>query len=75
MAGRRDPRGDCPPGAGPFPLLVMNHGEAHGFGASETVLTPEMLDEVYGVEARIEACSRGGRTLLIDGVSARAPLP
>jgi iron complex transport system ATP-binding protein len=52
-------------------LLVVNHGEAYAFGPSETVLTPAMLDEVYGVEARIEACSRGGRTLLIDGVSAR----
>ncbi|MBW6398767.1 ABC transporter ATP-binding protein [Roseomonas sp. HJA6] len=53
-------------------LLVMNQGAAHSFGPSETVLTPEMLDEVYGVEARIEPCSRGGRTLLIDGVSERA---
>lgn len=52
-------------------LLVMNQGQAYDFGPSETVLTPEMLDEVYGVEARIEPCSRGGRTLLIDGVSAR----
>ena len=54
-------------------LLVMSAGRPHSFGPSETVLTPEMLDEVYGVEARIEACSRGGRTLLIDGVSARNP--
>jgi iron complex transport system ATP-binding protein len=53
-------------------LLVMDRGEPYAFGPSETVLTPEMLDEVYGVEARIEACSRGGRNLLIDGVSARA---
>lgn len=52
-------------------LLVVSGGRAHSFGPSETVLTPEMLDEVYGVEARIEACSRGGRTLLIDGVSPR----
>lgn len=54
-------------------LLVMDRGEAYGFGPSEVVLTPAMLDEVYGVEARIEPCSRGGRTLLIDGVSARRP--
>jgi iron complex transport system ATP-binding protein len=53
-------------------LLVMDRGEPYAFGPSEAVLTPEMLDEVYGVEARIEACSRGGRNLLIDGVSARA---
>lgn len=56
-------------------LLVMSNGEAHGFGPSDEVLTPEMLDEVYGVEARIEPCSRGGRTLLIDGVSPRAVAP
>ncbi|MBR0680463.1 ABC transporter ATP-binding protein [Roseomonas eburnea] len=56
-------------------LLVMDHGEAHGFGPSETVLTPGMLDDVYGVEARIEPCSQGRRTLLIDGVSRRAPPP
>jgi iron complex transport system ATP-binding protein len=54
-------------------LLVMQDGAAQGFGASDDVLTPAMLQEVYGVEARIEACSRGGRVLVIDGVSARAP--
>lgn len=52
-------------------LLVMRQGEAYDFGSSDSVLTPAMLDEVYGVEARIEPCSRGQRTLLIDGVSSR----
>jgi iron complex transport system ATP-binding protein len=55
-------------------LLVVNNGEAQGFGPSDSVLTAEMLDAVYGVEARIETCSRGGRTLLIDGVSNRPPV-
>lgn len=53
-------------------LLVMNQGTAHSFGSAEQVLTARMLDEVYGVEARIETCSRGERMLMIDGVSTPA---
>ncbi|WP_439598262.1 ABC transporter ATP-binding protein [Falsiroseomonas sp.] len=53
-------------------LLVMHQGQAHADGAAEAVLTPAMLRQVYGVEARIEPASSGERMLLIDGISSVA---
>ena len=52
--------------------LVIANGRMRDCGPSREVISEALLREVWGVEARIEPCSRGGRTLLIDGVSARA---
>lgn len=51
-------------------LLVMHRGTIHGYGPAEEMLTSDMLAQVYGVEARVEHCSRGSQTLIIDDVTS-----
>jgi len=48
-------------------IAVLHHGRLHSFGTPAEVVTPAMLAEVYGVEARVERCSRGRLMVLIDG--------
>ena len=48
-------------------IVVLQDGGLHSDGPPATVLTPAMLAEVYGVAARVERCSRGNLTVMIDG--------
>ncbi|MDF3607749.1 ABC transporter ATP-binding protein [Paracoccus sp. DMF-8] len=47
-------------------IVVLHNGRLHSAGRPDEVLTPAMLSEVYGVEARVEYCSRGHLMVLID---------
>ncbi|WP_275545870.1 MULTISPECIES: ABC transporter ATP-binding protein [unclassified Pseudomonas] len=47
-------------------LVVMRAGRIHASGTPDEVLTPHLLAEVYGVEARVERCSRGRLQVLVD---------
>lgn len=47
-------------------LVVMRAGLIHASGTPDEVLTPQLLAEVYGVEARVERCSRGRLQVLVD---------
>ncbi|QTN46600.1 ABC transporter ATP-binding protein [Ectopseudomonas mendocina] len=47
-------------------LVVMRAGRIHVSGTPDEVLTPQLLAEVYGVEARVERCSRGRLQVLVD---------
>ena len=49
--------------------IVIADGEMAMSGSTATVITPEMLREVYSVSARIETCSRGQRFILVDGTA------
>ncbi|TWC55696.1 iron complex transport system ATP-binding protein [Pseudomonas sp. SJZ080] len=49
-------------------VLVIANGTSHGSGSCDEVITEQMLRDVYGVEARIETCSRGQRHILIDDI-------
>lgn len=49
--------------------IVIANGTMIVSGTTAEVITPEMLRDVYKVEARIEACSRGEPYLLVDGVA------
>lgn len=51
-------------------IAVLQGGRLHSFGTPAEVVTPRMLAEVYGVEARVEQCSRGRLMVLIDGERA-----
>ena len=51
-------------------IVVLEHGRLHASGAPEQVLTPAMLAQVYGVEARVERCSMGRLTVMIDAERA-----
>ncbi|MFE3836159.1 ABC transporter ATP-binding protein [Pseudogemmobacter sonorensis] len=54
-------------------IAVLHRGRIHSEGPPETVVTPAMLAEVYGVEARVEHCSQGRLTVLIDRELQAAP--
>ncbi|MEE1922952.1 ABC transporter ATP-binding protein [Pseudomonas sp. 148P] len=47
-------------------LVVLHQGRVMASGAPETVLTPGLLAEVYGVQARVERCSQGRLQVLVD---------
>ncbi|MDK8873612.1 ABC transporter ATP-binding protein [Paracoccus sp. SSJ] len=51
-------------------IVLIHGGHTHAEGAPEQVLTPQLLAEVYGVEARVERCSHGRIMVLIDGEHA-----
>ncbi|MEF9603404.1 ABC transporter ATP-binding protein [Paracoccus sp. PXZ] len=53
-------------------IVLIHSGHTHAEGAPEQVLTPRLMAEVYGVEARVERCSRGRIMVLIDGEHAPA---
>jgi len=52
--------------------VLIRQGELLGEGPPADVITPAALAEGYGVETRIEPCSRGMLQILIDGL--RAPV-
>lgn len=49
-------------------VLVIAGGTCRAAGPSGSVVTQRMLQEVYGVRARIEPCSRGMPQVIVDGV-------
>lgn len=53
-------------------IAVLRAGRLHSEGEPAAVLTPAMLAEVYGVEGRVERCSRGTLQVLVDGVAEPA---
>jgi iron complex transport system ATP-binding protein len=48
-------------------VVVVEHGTAHASGTAEQALTPDVIATVYGVEARVERCSRGRIHIIVDG--------
>ncbi|HCW18125.1 MULTISPECIES: ABC transporter ATP-binding protein [Achromobacter] len=48
--------------------VMIQAGRLHAEGAPADVITPASLAAVYGVQGRVEACSRGRRQVLIDGL-------
>ncbi len=49
--------------------LVIAGGQMVVSGATEDVITPAMLRDIYRVDARIETCSRGQPFVLVDGTA------
>lgn len=47
-------------------IAVLHQGRLYAEGPPAEVVTPQMLAEVYNVEARVERCSKGALTVLID---------
>lgn len=47
-------------------VVVLHRGHVHASGHPLTVLTPDLLKQVYGVEARLEHCSQGHPIMVID---------
>ena len=53
-------------------VVVLHQGRVHATGRPLDVLTPALLEKVYGVRARLEYCSQGAPFLIVDR-SLRAP--
>ena len=47
-------------------IIVLQQGAIAADGTPEQAVTPEMLAQVYGVEARVERCSRGFVQVMVD---------
>jgi iron complex transport system ATP-binding protein len=47
-------------------VVVLNRGAAFAVGAPAAAVTPQVLSEVYGVDARVETCSRGQVRVYVD---------
>ena len=56
-------------------LLVLGPGGLLAQGAPAEVLTPTLLRDTYGIEGRVEACSKGFPIVLTDRAVARPSLP
>ena len=52
--------------------LMLKEGRLIAEGQPDQVITPETLAQVYGVEGRIEHCSRGMPQVMIDGLVREA---
>ncbi|MTH62983.1 ABC transporter ATP-binding protein [Paracoccus shanxieyensis] len=48
-------------------IVLIHGGHVHAQGRPDQVLTPALLAQVYGVQARVERCSRGRLMVMIDG--------
>lgn len=47
--------------------IVIANGEMAASGATSSVVTKEMLRDIYKIDARIERCSRGKAMVIVDG--------
>lgn len=54
-------------------VMVLADGGLHAAGATRDVLTADMLRRIYGVDARIEPCSRGIPQIIVDGAMGETP--
>ncbi|TDV16373.1 ABC transporter ATP-binding protein [Paraburkholderia caballeronis] len=51
--------------------MLLHRGRIERFGPPAEVVTPASLADVFGVDARIEPCSRGYPQVLIDGLAGQ----
>lgn len=49
-------------------IVMLSHGAVVATGTPVQAITPESLAQVYGVQARVEHCSRGGLQIMVDDV-------
>ena len=47
--------------------IVISHGEMATSGETSSVITTEMLRDIYKIHARIEHCSKGTPLVIVDG--------
>lgn len=47
-------------------VIVLHEGSAYAVGPPAEAITPELLAHVYGVQARVERCSKGRVQILVD---------
>ncbi|RVV98326.1 ABC transporter ATP-binding protein [Mesobaculum littorinae] len=52
--------------------LALAEGRIIAAGPTLEVLTPEMISRLYGIDSRVERCSRGCPMMIVDGPSGQA---
>lgn len=50
-------------------IIVLSQGRVVADGTPEDAVTPQMFADVYGVEARVERCSRGYLQIMVDAAA------
>lgn len=50
-------------------IVVMDGGQLRASGVPEDAVSADVLRAVYGVEARVERCSRGRIHVMVDGIA------
>src|SRR5690606_29442376 len=55
--------------------MVIDRGHMIACGPTEEIVTPELLRQVFEVEARIEPCSKGRPQLIVEGRATGSPAP
>lgn len=48
-------------------IVVLAQGSLYSSGTPEDIITPQMLADVYHIEARVECCTRGQIRIMVDG--------
>lgn len=54
-------------------VVVLDQGAVFAVGSPAEAVTPAVLSQVYGVEARVETCSRGQVRVYVDSARPVAP--
>lgn len=47
--------------------MALGQGRVLAFGPTLDVLTPDLIRRLYGIECRVETCSRGRPMMIVDG--------
>lgn len=48
-------------------VIVLHQAAVHAQGRPHEVITPSLLAQAYGVQARVEACTQGRWQVIVDG--------
>ncbi|MCB5198883.1 ABC transporter ATP-binding protein [Loktanella sp. TSTF-M6] len=48
-------------------VMALAHGRIIATGPTLEVLTPQMINQLYGIDSRVERCSRGCPMMIVDG--------
>ncbi|PYD75311.1 ABC transporter ATP-binding protein [Novacetimonas pomaceti] len=49
--------------------VIMRDGRIIAAGPSRTVISPRLLQQTYGIHARVETCTRGEPYVMVDGIT------
>jgi iron complex transport system ATP-binding protein len=50
---------------------MLYAGSLHAWGPPETVIQADNLSSIYGVDARVEACSQNLLHVIVDGLNRK----
>lgn len=54
--------------------IALAEGRTLAFGPTLEVLTPALIRRLYGIDSRVERCSRGNAVMIVDGPAAQVAI-